>query len=168
MSETCPECGFDFATETAEGLRIISRLPEDAGGIAESMGDAVYRRPEEGVWSANEYVWHLADTLRLSAEWLHDMRVREHPTHYAVDNDAMAAVRGYNKLPVALGLWSLAEASPLFIDQAVRCDPTRTCYYSEWRDVTAAEVVSFLTHEAVHHIHDLTRMSAVLGAGYAG
>ena len=43
------------------------------------------------------------------------------------------------------------------IAEAAITAPTRTCYYHEWRDVTSAQVVSFLTHEAVPHLFDLRR-----------
>ncbi|HZU14735.1 MAG TPA: DinB family protein [Chloroflexota bacterium] len=158
MSERCAECNFDWGTSTLEGLRIIDRLPRKAREVVEEMGSAAYHRSDPAVWSPNEYVWHLADTFRLAAEWLHDMRTREHPTHYAVDNDALAAVRGYDQLPVELGLWSLDQSCDLFISEAGRTDPARTCFYDGWRDVNAGEVVSFLTHEAAHHLKDLERL----------
>jgi hypothetical protein len=168
MSERCAECNFDWDTSTLEGLRIVDRLPADARELVERMGEAVYRRPEPEVWSANEYIWHLVDAFRMAAEWLHDIRVREHPTHYAVDNDALAAVRGYERLPVELGLWSLDQSCRLFVHEAAVTDPDRTCYYHDWQDVTAAQVVGFLIHEAVHHLHDLKRMGAREEVGRAG
>lgn len=95
----------------------------------------------------------------MSAEWLHDIRVRDHPTHYAVDNDALAPIRGYERLPVEVGLWSLEQSCRLFIAEAAITDPNRTCSYHDWKDVTAGEVVSFLAHEAAHHLHDLESAS---------
>jgi len=159
MTDRCGECKFDWGTSTLEGLRIISRLPLQSRQVIEPMEDDVYFKPETGGWSANEYVWHLADTFRMGAEWLHDIRTREHPTHYAIDNDALAAARGYARLPVMLGLWSLAQACDAFIGEAAPADPDRTCYYHDWQDVTAGQVVSFLVHEAVHHLYDLHRLA---------
>ncbi|HEX8918933.1 MAG TPA: DinB family protein [Chloroflexota bacterium] len=157
MAETCAECSFDWATSTLEGLRIVHRLPEDAREMVEPMGEGAYRRPQPDVWSANEYIWHLVDAFRMAAEWMHDMRVTEHPTHYAVDNDALAAARRYDRLPVHIGLWSLEQSCRLFIEEAAVTDPDRTCYYHDWQDVTAAQVVGFLAHEAAHHLYDLRR-----------
>ena len=167
MSERCSECGFDWDLPLLEGLRVIDALPASAREIVEQAGEAAYRKPENGGWSANEYVWHLADAFHSSSEWLHDIRTRDHPTHYALDNDALAAVRGYERLPVELGLWSLERSCRLFVDEAARTDPTRTCYYYDWQDVTAAQVVSFLMHDAVHHLYDLERLSALKEASYA-
>jgi hypothetical protein len=45
----------------------------------------------------------------------------------------------------------------LDIAEAAVTPPTRTCYDHQWQDVTAAQVVSFLTHEAVHRRFDLRR-----------
>ena len=168
MSERCAECNFDWDTPVLEGLRIVEQLPANARALVELLGDTVYQRPEPDVWSPNEYIWHLADAFRGSAEWIHDIRTRDHPTHYAVDNDALAAARGYGRLPVEVGLWSLEQSCRLFIQEAAITDPERTCYYHDWKDVTAAQVVSFLMHEAVHHLHDLERIGAPEGAGHAG
>jgi hypothetical protein len=96
------------------------------------------------------------------------MATREHPTHYAVDNAALAAVRGYHRLSLELGLWSLAESCRLFVEVAARTDPTRTCYYYDWQDVTAKQVVGFLVHEAVHHLHDLKRAHNAQEMSHAG
>jgi hypothetical protein len=104
----------------------------------------------------------------MSAEWMHDIRLREHPTHYVVDNDALAAARGYERLPVEVGLWSLEQSCRLFIDEAAVTDPDRTCHYHDWQDVTAAQVVGFLVHEAAHHLHDLKRSQASRAVDHAG
>lgn len=168
MSERCGQCGFDWGTSILEGVRIIDQLPAACRELVERLGDEAYTRPAPQVWSANEYVWHLVDTFRLSAEWLHDIRVRNHPTHYAVDSDTLASVRGYARLPVDLGLWSLERSCRMFVHEAAVTDPDRTCYYHDWQDVTAAQVVGFLMHEAVHHLHDLRRTGPGEEAGHAG
>jgi hypothetical protein len=167
MAEQCAECGFDWDLPLQEGLRTIEDLPTRAREIVERAGETVYRRPDGGGWSANEYIWHLADTFHSSSEWLHDIRTRDHPTHYATDNDALAQVRGYERLPAELGLWSLEQSCRLFVDEAARTDPSRTCYYHDWQDVAAGLVVSFLMHEAVHHLYDLERLSGLREASYA-
>src|SRR5437016_180669 len=100
MTDRCAECSFAWDTPVADGLRIVDRLPAASREAIERIGEDVYRRPEPEVWSANEYIWHLVDAFRMAAEWLHDMSMREHPIHYAVDNDALAAIRGYTRLPV--------------------------------------------------------------------
>jgi DinB superfamily len=167
MSERCAECDFDWGTSTLEGLRIIDQLPTNARELAKNMGEAAYRSTEPKVWSANEYVWHLVDAFRMAAEWVHDIRVREHPTHYAVDSDALASVRQYEHLPIEVGLWSLEQSCGSFIAESAITDLDRTCYYHDWQDVTAAQVVGFLVHEAVHHLHDLRRMGAAQEVGSA-
>ena len=168
MAERCADCGFAWDTPILDGLRLIDQLPERARATVGDMGEEAYQRPAPEVWSANEYVWHLADAFRSAAEWIHDIRVRDHPTHYAIDNDALAAVRGYDRMPVEIGLWSLQEACRLFIQEAAITDPDRTCYYHDWQDVTAAQVVGFLAHEAVHHLHDLERIGAREEIGHPG
>lgn len=160
MAERCAECDFSWDMSILDELRIIDSLPEQAGDLVEHIGDAVHRRPQPDVWSPNEYIWHLVDNFRTAAEWMHDIRVNDHPTHYALDNDALAAARGYSRLPVDVGLWSLERSCRLFIAEAAITDPERTCYYHDWQDVTAAQVVSFLAHEAVHHLYDLERATA--------
>jgi hypothetical protein len=168
MSEQCAECGFQWDTPILDGLRVIAQLPEAISELVASREDSLYERPAPGVWSPNEYIWHLADIFRTSAEWMHDIRTLDHPTHYAIDTDALAGLRRYNSLPVQTGLWSLEGATCQFVAEAAITDPARTCFYHDWKDVTAAEVVSFLTHEAVHHLFDLRRHITLEEVSYAG
>jgi hypothetical protein len=62
---------------------------------------------------------------------------------------------------------TIVDFSPSFITEAAVTPPTRTCYYHDWQDVTAAQVVSFLTHEAVHHLFDLRRHSRAREVSHA-
>lgn len=159
MTESCPECGFDWETKIPDGIRTLAQLPNRASSIVDSMGELAYRKRQPDAWSASEYIWHLGDTLRMGAEWLHDIRTQDHPTHYAPDNDLIASGRQYRHLSAGTGLWSLDAACRLFTEEAARADPTRTCYYHDWRDVTAAQVMGFMFHEAVHHLFDLERLA---------
>jgi hypothetical protein len=160
MADACAECGFAWDIPVAESLRVIEQLPQAVRDTIATGGHLLFERPSPQVWSPNEYIWHLADIFRLGAEWLHDICVLDHPTHYAVDMDALADVRGYSRLSLQTGLWSLEQLCSLFIAQAAVTPPERTCYYHDWQDVTAAQVVAFLTHEAVHHLFDLRRILA--------
>lgn len=167
MTEHCGECGFAWDTPILDGLHMIERLPRDIGEVIATREHALCERLAPTVWSPNEYIWHLVDIFRLSAEWMHDIRTLDHPTHYAIDTDALAELRGYNRLPRPTGLWSLEQSCRLFIAEAAVTEPTRTCYYHDWQDVTAERVVSFLVHEAVHHLFDLRRILAAREAGHA-
>ncbi len=160
MAEQQDDCGYDPATPPLEALRIIGELPASARDILASAGDSAFRRPEPKVWSAHEYLWHLVDNLRISAEWMHDVRVVDHPTHYHVDLDQMVEVRGYSRLSSETGLWSLEDSCRLFVQESAMTDLTRTFYYDAWRDCTAAEIVGFMLHEAIHHLLDMRRVSA--------
>lgn len=157
MSEPCAECGFVWETPILESFRIIEELPGGIRSLADHAGPELFERPEPQRWSIAEYVWHLADLFHLSAEWMHDIRTLDHPTHYAIDTDALTTLRGYNRLPLQTGLWSLEQSCRLFVAEAAITDPSRSCYYHDWQDVTAGQVVSFLTHEAVHHLFDVQR-----------
>jgi hypothetical protein len=167
MTEACAECGFAWDTPILDGLREIERLPRDIREMVEAQAQVLLERPAPQVWSPNEYIWHLVDIFRLSAEWMHDIRALDHPTHYAIDTDALAELRGYNRLPLQTGLWSLEQSCRLFIAEAAVTSPDRTCYYHDWQDVTAARVVSFLAHEAVHHLFDLRRILAAREVSHA-
>jgi hypothetical protein len=167
MTERCAECGFVWDTQLDEGLRVIGELPARTGLVLQGMGPDAYRQPADGTWSANEYVWHLADVFRMSSEWLQDMCTRDHPTHYAVDWNEMAALRRYADMPLELAAWSLGRSCDLLGEVGSRVDPTRTCYYHDWRDITAGEVVGLLAHEAVHHLFDLERLAARKDASHA-
>jgi DinB superfamily len=168
MSEQCAECGFDWDTSILESLRIIEKLPATVRDLVASDVKTLRDRPAPTVWSPHEYVWHLADTFHMAAEWMHDVRALDHPTHYAVDTDGLADLRGYSRLPLETGLWSLEQSSRLFIGEAAVTDPSRTCHYHDWQDVSAAKVVSLLTHEAVHHLFDLGRALESRQASHAG
>jgi hypothetical protein len=43
-----------------------TRLPRDTRETVEAQ--ALLERPAPQVWSPNEYIWHLVDIFRLSAE----------------------------------------------------------------------------------------------------
>ena len=167
MAEPCAECGFSWDTPIADGLRIVERLPQAIQDAIAGGGQVLFERPSPQVWSPNEYIWHLADIFRLAAEWLHDMGMLDHPTHYAVDMDALADARGYRRLSLQTGIWSLEQSCSMFITQAAVTPAERTCFYHDWQDVTAAQVVAFLTHEAVHHLFDLRRILAPQEESYA-
>ena len=168
MTEPCAECGFAWDTPLLESLRLIERLPAEIREMVATRGEALAQRPTPQVWSPHEYIWHLADIFRLSAEWMHDIRTLDHPTHFALDMDALAELRGYSRLPLQTGLWSLEQSCRLFIAEAAVTAPERTCYYHDWQDVTATQVVAFLAHEAVHHLFDLRRILSAREVRHAG
>jgi hypothetical protein len=58
--------------------------------------------------------------------------------------------------------WVEGTSAPVYATNATTdgmC-AAQTCHYHEWQDVTAARVVSFLTHEVVAHLFDQRRHSA--------
>lgn len=158
MTQPQDECGYDFATTVLENLRIIGELPQRARSLFEGERDEAHRRPDETTWSPAGYLWHLVDVYRLSADWFHDMRTIDHPTHFGIDNDVMAAQRHYDDLSVETGLWALESVVARFVAEAARTDPLRTCDYHDWKQVTAGEALGLLTHEAVHHYWDMQRI----------
>ena len=87
---------------------------------------------------------------------------------YQPDNDKLAEGRHYADLSLETGLWSLEEASNLFIREAAKTDLARTCHYADWKDVTAGDIISFLAHEAVHHLWDIRRFAGVAEASRVG
>src|SRR5690242_238357 len=80
------------------------------------------------------------------------IRTLDYPMHYVVDAGALAEPGGYNRLPLQARLRPLEQSCRLFIAEAAVTPPMRTWYYDDWQGVTAARVVSFLTHQAVHHL----------------
>jgi hypothetical protein len=153
----CDECAFDWSTPLLEQIRAIGILPDRVTAVVHGAGEAAYERPAPDTWSPNEYVWHLVDMFNIFAEWLHMTRSLDHPTHVSGDPNAMAAARVYREQPVETGLWALRNAAALLIQQAAIADPERIVMYKGWRDVTAAEVIGFVAHEAAHHLFDLER-----------
>jgi hypothetical protein len=165
MANLCDECRYDWDTPILERLRLVADLSERLTSRLEDAGERAYEKPDPDVWSANEYVWHLADMLKIFAEWLHATRVHEKPVWYPGDANAMAESRGYAEKPLRTGLWSLQESCKLFLLEAIRIEPAREVTYKDWRDVTADEVIGFATHEAAHHIFDIQRLLAPVPTG---
>lgn len=157
MSETCEECGFRWDTPILEELRMIGELPERAQEIADGADEAVYKRSESNMWSPNEYVWHLSDWFHMFTEWMHLIRTQDDGVHIPTNPDAVADARRYGERTVYVAIWSLGNSCRLFVQEAAMTDPERTCMYKDWRPVTAAEVIGFAAHEAVHHLYDLER-----------
>jgi len=163
MANQCDECGFDWETPLIEEIRVIGRFPDRVSRLAEGAGDKLYERPAPETWSPNEYVWHLVDSFRVFAEWLHMTRTLDHPIHTTFDADQMAELRSYADRPAETGIWALHHAIALFIQEAAIAEPERQVTYKGWReDVTAGEVIGFAAHEVVHHTLDLAR---ALGKG---
>jgi hypothetical protein len=168
MTQPSDDCGFDWSTPPLACLRIIGELPAQARAVLEPAGEAARRRPDPTTWSSHEYLWHLVDAFRISAEWIHDVRVLDQSTHYQPDNDKLADGRHYANLSLETGLWSLEQATRLFIQEAAMTDPTRVCHYADWKDVTAGDIMSFLAHEAVHHLWDIRRFAGVAETSHVG
>ncbi len=167
MAEQPDDCGYDSATPPLEGLRIIGLAPAQVKTALAEAGDAALRRPAPTVWSPHEYTWHLVDNIRIAAEWMHDVRVHDHPTHYAIDMDQLLAVRLYSRLSTAAGLWSLEESCRLFTQEAAITDPASSFYYDGWKDCTAAEIIGFMAHEVIHHLQDMRRVTSELPSAEA-
>ena len=77
------------------------------------------------------------------------------------DNDKLVEARHYDKLSLETGLWSLEQGCRRFVEEAAITDLERICHYADWKDVTARDIVSFLTHEAVHHLWDIRRFAGI-------
>ena len=71
--------------------------------------------------------------------------------------NALAAVRQYDKLSQHVGLRALAGAVPLWRDAADAVAPDASAEHPRYGTLTAADVIRRNAHEVHHHAWDIAR-----------
>jgi hypothetical protein len=99
----------------------------------------------------------VVDNYRIWSDRLVGLRAGDR-TIVAYDQDALAAVRGYDGLSLAAGLAALPTAIAAFTDAlADVAAADLTLAHPEFGALGADEAARQVTHDAVHHLLDVCR-----------
>jgi hypothetical protein len=158
----CPECGLDYDSISPEDAAVAvrsfpRRYREAMAGIDE---DVLRKRPAPEVWSALEYTAHLAQLYEPMADAQRRIRLEDHPTiQWGRDRDPEATTSA----DVLSKLAANAERMATEIEATHGNDWTRVGTLP-WGDRDALTMARNAVHEGAHHLRDIQRNLAAMGA----
>lgn len=151
----CVECGFAWQLAGSEAERIVSEAPTRYASL---LGDWDPRRvTPAGTWSPTAYVWHVVDVLRSWSERLRALYEDPETAFVSFDQDRLADVRGYDRLPLAGALWSLGRAAEDIRAAASDLDHRTGFTHPDWGPGEVEDGLRWLAHEVTHHEVDIAR-----------
>jgi hypothetical protein len=165
VETSCGECGFEWTAgraATIETLRSFrSRFEALAGAAADThRREALWARPEPGVWSPLEYAAHTRDAIGWYAERIERVTREHRPRLRAFDWDAACEDRRYaDEEPTAV-VRALIGASEALADRLAALDDEawgRVGIGSDGGQRAVLELARRAVHEGVHHLHDIRR-----------
>jgi hypothetical protein len=158
----CDECGFTYATVSAEDLP--ARL-ETAGPRFVATFAAIHdprRRPAPLVWSPLEYLCHVRDVLRIQGERLALALRTDNPEFVPMGREERVTLDAYNAQDPPAVLTELTAAANELAGAFRGLSPSqwhRTGIYN-WPTVESRTILwlgRHTVHELEHHLMDLTR-----------
>ncbi|MDH6137531.1 hypothetical protein P3T37_006964 [Kitasatospora sp. MAA4] len=164
LERACPACGFDTPGVSATEVAALVRAKADAWAALLAGDDAALRRrPDPVVWSPLEYACHVRDVFRICKQRLELMLSQDDPSFANWDQDATAVAERYGEQdPTAVRADLLAAAQLLAagFDQVTGDQWQRTGARSDGARFTVASFARYLIHDPVHHLHDVTAVTA--------
>ncbi len=167
----CQECGFSYELVAPDAIagRLRSLGPRLAGALDGADPAAASRRPEPAVWSALEYACHIRDVFLIQRERAVLAQVEDNPRVARMNRDERVALCRYDAQAVPDVLDQVAMAAELCalvfdsLDEAARA---RRLVYP-WPAATERDVAwvgRHTVHEGEHHLMDVRRVLAAVGA----
>ena len=156
FGDPCRECGFSWATSREDALTLVTTLPARYRELTASAS-GTERHPDLG-WNVTQYVSHVVDNLRMSAERM--VGALESGDHaVGVDDpDALAIARRYDQVRLPGALWSLENSVAAWIAAMGRAFDADLVLQHETRgEQTAGETAIANAHDAFHHAWDVER-----------
>lgn len=155
LNETCDECGIDVrALSTAQ---VAALVREASGRFAEVLGSpGAGTRPSPMVWSAHEYVAHVAQMYQVMTERLALIVEKDAPSFANWDQDAAAVANDYASIPALEVARMLEEASLAFagaLEALTDAQIPRMGTRSNGAVFTTATLAQYAWHDAAHHLH---------------
>ena len=155
----CRECGFDWSTPAEAAAALIADMPNRYAMLLQGQDGS--RRHPDLTWSVVAYVCHVGDNLRIWAERMRSSVDADQVHIQAYDQDALASVRGYERIPLATALWTFSHTVDMWLEAysaAANRDPT--FIHSERGPQTLSDLVLSNCHDVVHHEWDIRRSLA--------
>ena len=153
--DPCRECGFSWSLSREEANALIAGAPRRYADLLDGA-DGNARHPDL-TWSVKAYVCHVADNLRTWAERIMNATAGQ-TLVYPFDQDDLAALRGYEHMPLQTALWSLGHSASIWAD-AVGSSGDRDIAldHPERGLLPAVEVMLMVAHDTAHHEWDIRR-----------
>ena len=154
--DPCRECGFDWSIPLDAAASLVTEVPRRYADLLDGQ-DGTAQLPSLA-WSAKAYVFHVVDNLWIYAERLWGAVVAKQVGIHPYDPDALAAVRGYERIPVQAALWALSHAARVW-NEALEAatDLDLSFDHPERGPQTLRDIVQSVAHDAVHHEWDIRR-----------
>lgn len=171
----CAECGFDWETEAAGIVRVISRFGQqyrervtafDLLAVGRDGRDMVRIRPAPAVWSALEYAAHMRDVLAFYFDRIDRALCEDRPTMTAADFASMAESRRYQDEDVDSVLDAVDRRGSMTARRLRLLGPAdwlRVGIGSEGGERTVLTLARRLAHDGHHHLMDLDRLYSTVG-----
>ena len=160
LERACPECGLHTRQVEPTDIPALIRDNADAWRALLNGAQPVRERPSPDVWSTLEYACHVRDVYRVFDRRLGLMLTQEEPLFANLDQDATAVAERYGEQDpgtVAVELEAAADVIANRLDGVVAEQWDRTGRRSDGARFTVESLARYLLHDAVHHLHDVTR-----------
>jgi hypothetical protein len=152
----CRECGYDWSLSQEEAVSLVGETPIVYRRLVE--GQDVSRRHPDLSWSAKQYVCHVADNLRISAERWAGAASGGSRRAGTYDQDLLAEARSYEQVSIEGALWSLERAVRDWQDAVELATKAGVVLsHPERGDQTVLDVSRNNAHDAYHHRWDIER-----------
>lgn len=159
--DPCGECGFAWSISPEDATALILDAPRRFAELLDGADGSV-RHPDL-TWSVKAYVCHVADNLRGWAERIRSGTASGQTLLRPVDPDDMAAIRGYEHMPLETALWSLKHSASIWADAVAGSGGLHVEFTHPTRgQQSLAELVLTVAHDTAHHEWDIRRS---LGGG---
>jgi hypothetical protein len=153
--ERCTECGFLWSMPVDEAIAVVEAAAKEyEHSLSVGVGPP---SDEPGSWSATGYLWHVVDVLRLGTERLWTLLLEPGSKVPGWDQEALAAARRYELLPVTVGLRALEWAARDWVRAATEAPVDAQVEHPVFGRLATAESIRRNAHEVRHHALDIRR-----------
>ena len=157
--DPCRECGFGWSTSLEASAGLIADAPRRYAVLLDGQDGTAQH--QDLTWTVKAYVFHVADNIRIWAERLWSRATVDQELIHSYDQDALAAVRGYEHMPLQTALWSLSHSLATWNEALAATDDCDSSFNYPGRGLqTLSEVVQIVAHDTVHHEWDISRSLA--------
>lgn len=156
--EKCQGCGYLWSVSLDEAVSLVEGAADRYTRLLAGGGGGRSEGP--GRWSATGYLWHIVDVLRFGTERLWTLTLDAGSGIPGWDQDALAAVRHYDKLSAAVGLRALQVAARDWVQAAREAPRTAQVEHPVFGTLTTGDSIRRNAHEVHHHQLDIQRALA--------
>ncbi|MGD0054816.1 MAG: DinB family protein [Acidimicrobiales bacterium] len=157
LDRPCPECGYDRADFSRDGLARVIRANAATWQI-ELTRDDVRVRPSAECWSVLEYACHVRDVYRVFDGRITLMRSEDDPVFANWDQDETAVNDHYDAqdpAQVGVELTAAAETVADRFDSLLDDEWGRGATRSNGSVFTIETLGLYMVHDSIHHLWDV-------------